>query len=266
MVVCLGTVWGCISYGAIPGFYINTTKQVESGVVLKDDNTFYLTHKGSSGVTKIQFSGTYKADSERVILTGEKLYISSGSIANDLTQTFNITDENLVAVGKGQTIFQEGVRFLRSEDRPDLDKLIEKELAKIADEKETFKTEKEAVEHYRLKLAKTEFTTFSEAYALFDVRKDGDEAKEAFLSLDPVLKLFKSKAGKLLNVDVCMAPKLGNTIQRAGYIFAYQHNVAFADAWFANTETGWRLINISFIFNTNTEETLKSIPSEYFSG
>jgi hypothetical protein len=127
-----------------------------------------------------------------------------------------------------------------------------------------FKTEDEAIAFYKDNLTKFKTESLAEFPALFGVPVTDDKAIKTVQMMDATLKMFKEDAGKLVYVDACKAPKLGNTVQRVGFMFMYEHNFGFADVWLLNTAKGWHMANYYFNFDTDTIKTLEKIPTVYF--
>lgn len=124
-----------------------------------------------------------------------------------------------------------------------------------------FETVTAAVDHYRERLSKTKTVSFQELYEAFGVPKS-DQAGLA--ERDASSKDLIGQAGNLVKVDVCLAPKLGDTIQRVGYILVYEHNIAFADTWMVHGPKGWQIAQVNFTAEMEIDKTFAAIPTVYF--
>ena len=131
-------------------------------------------------------------------------------------------------------------------------------------EPELFKTEGEAMEHYQKALEKSKGSSMRAIYSAFGIVPDAREIDESFAKMAPVMKMFAAHAGTLVKVDGCLGPKLGDTLQRTGYILLYERGFGFVDTSLIHTEKGWRLLNLKLDFNNETGEILKTIPAEYY--
>ncbi len=131
-------------------------------------------------------------------------------------------------------------------------------------EPETFKTEGEAVEHYRKALEDSKGVSMKAIYGAFGIVGDTDKPDESFTKMAPMMRMFAAHAGAMVKVDRCMGPKLGDTVQRAGYILLYEQGFGFVDTSLIHTDKGWRLLNVKLDFNNDTGELLKTIPGEYY--
>ncbi len=131
-------------------------------------------------------------------------------------------------------------------------------------EPETFKTEGEAVEHYRKALEESKGASMKAIYAAFGIVGDSNVPDESFTRMAPMMRTFAAHAGALVKVDRCVGPRLGDTVQRAGYILLYERGFGFVDTSLIHTDKGWRLLNLKLDFNNETAELLKAIPGEYY--
>ena len=110
-------------------------------------------------------------------------------------------------------------------------------------------------------MSKTKTVSFQELYEAFGVPKSD---QTGLAERDANSKALIEQAGSLVKVDVCLAPKLGDTIQRAGYILVYEHNIAFADTWMVHTPKGWQIARANFTSDMDIEKTFSAIPAVYF--
>lgn len=131
-------------------------------------------------------------------------------------------------------------------------------------EPEVFKTEGEAMDHYQKTLENSKGSSMKAIYSAFGIAPDAGSTDESFTKMAPMMKMFAAHAGTLVKVDGCLGPKLGNTLQRAGYILLYERGFGFVDTSLIHTEKGWRLLNLKLDFNNETSEILKTIPAEYY--
>ena len=132
-----------------------------------------------------------------------------------------------------------------------------------AEDKPQFKTEKTAIESYRVRLKESKGESLKKILSVFPF-PDEKSIRTILSQNDAQEKKFFARAGKLVCVDVCLAPKLGKSLQRAGYIFTYDHGLGFIDVWFIRCEKGWSISNVKFDFNTKPIKTIEDIPSMFF--
>ena len=111
-------------------------------------------------------------------------------------------------------------------------------------EPETFKTETEAIEHFQKALEQSKGGSMRAIYSAFGIVVDANEHDESFAKMAPMMRMFAAQSGALSKVDRCLGPKLGDTIQRAGYLLLYEHGFGFVDASLFHTEKGWRVLNL----------------------
>ena len=133
-------------------------------------------------------------------------------------------------------------------------------------EPQMFPTEAEAVEHYQKALEDSKGGSLRAIYAAFGLTADTKEPDESAAKMVAMMRLFAAHSGALSKVDRCLGPKLGDTIQRAGYLLLYEHGFGFVDTSLLHTEKGWRMLNLKLDFNNDTEEITKAIPGEYYLG